>query len=137
MRLTALVVIGILFAGCEKGYPVPSGTERIENLGFGFRRVTVAKWNKFELGHHAYFYYRGRELALIGAPPSISPSGRFAIYQDGPSGKLFLFRRADEKITELTPTFIGVAYPFVWHEDQGTVEARFEKRHSPMTFSLQ
>ena len=73
------------------------GVEHVENLGFGFRRVTIAKFNKFELGHYPFLYYRDRLLWQIGSPPSISPSGNFAIYQDGRSGKLILFRRRDEK----------------------------------------
>jgi hypothetical protein len=135
MRVISVIAIALLFAAC--GQATPPGTERVENLGFGFQRVTIAEWNKFELGHHAHLYYRGRELGLIGAPPSISPSGKFAIYQDGPSGKLYLFRRADEKLIELTPEFVGVAWPYVWHEDQGTVEAQFEKGPVPMTFRLE
>jgi hypothetical protein len=95
----------------------------VENLGFGFQRLTIK--------HVGYFYYRGAQFALIGAPPSISPSGKFAIYQDGPSGKLILFRRADEKAIELIPKFVGVAYPYVWHEDQGTVEIHFQDGHPP------
>jgi len=117
--------------------PPTRGVEAVENLGFGFRHITIAKWTESELGHFPYFYYRDRQLCQMGAPPSISPSGKFAIYQDGPSGKLFLFRRADQKITELTQNFVGVAYPFIWHEDRGTVEAQFSKEHTSMTFSLQ
>jgi hypothetical protein len=111
--------------------------EHSENLGYGFSHVTIAKLNKFELGHHGYLYYRGQQICLFGAPPSISPSGKFAIYQDGPSGNLFLFRRADQKVTQLTPKFVGVAHPFVWHEEQGIVEAQFEKGYPAMTFPLQ
>jgi hypothetical protein len=120
----------------HRGKPM-RGVEHVENLGFGFRRVTIAKFNKFELGHYPFLYYRDRLLCQIGSPPSISPSGNFAIYQDGRSGKLILFRRRDEKTTELTSTFVGVAYPFVWHEEQGTVDAELAKEHISAVFSLQ
>ena len=134
MRAISITALALMIAAC--GQPLPPGTERVENLGFGFRHVTIGRWNKFELGHHGYLYYRDRQLCMMGGPPSISPSGKFVIYQDGPSGNLFLFRRADEKITQLTPKFIAVAYPFVWHEEQGTVEAQFYNGHAPMTFPL-
>ncbi len=114
------------------------GVEHVEDLGFGFRRVTIAKFNKFgELGHYPFLYYRNRLLCQIVAPPSISPSGNFAIYQDGRSGKLILFRRRDEKVSELTKTSIGLAYPFVWHEGENTVEVELAKESMSMVFPLQ
>jgi hypothetical protein len=115
-----------------------SGVEHVEDLGFGFRRITIAKINKFgKLDHYPFLYYRNRLLSQIVAPPSISPSGNFAIYQDGRSGKLILFRRHDEKITELTKTSIGLAYPFVWHEDENAVEVELAKEDMSMVFPLQ
>ena len=132
------IAFGLVIYSYERHRTPPmQGLESDEGPGFGFRQITIAKWNKFELGHFPYFYYRDRLLCQMGTPPSISPSGKYAIYQDGPSGKLFLFHRADEKITELTPKFVGVAYPFMWHEDRGTVEAQFEKEHTSMMISLQ
>src|SRR4051794_35172206 len=90
--IAGAVIIGI--AACaalvytyERYRPAKTaeGIEQIEDLGFGFRRITIAQFNKFELGHFPFFYYRNRLLCQIGAPPSISPSGNFAIYQDGRS----------------------------------------------------
>jgi len=133
MRAASIVIAFILLA-C--GGPRPPGTERVENLGFGFRKITIGELNSFELGHHAYLYYRDRRLSAIGLACSVSPSGRFAAYQDGPSGKLLLFRRADQNVSELTPKFIAVAGRFVWHEDRGVVEVEFIDRHAPMTFPL-
>ena len=122
----------------ERTHQQRPGLDYVENLGFGFKRITNQRlydgW-----GHSEYFAYRGRILCQLSpsVSPSISPSGRFAIYQDVLSGKLFLFRRADEKITELTPKFVGLPYPIVWHEDQGSVEAQFEKEQTSMIFPLQ
>src|SRR5438445_12958794 len=114
--IAALAALVYSYERSQRGKPV-QGVEHVEDLGFGFRRVTIAKLNKFELGHYPFLYYRDRLLCQIGPPPSISPSGNFAIYQDARSGKLILFRRRDEKTTELTSSFIGVANPFVWHEE--------------------
>lgn len=110
--------------------------ERAENLGYGFSDLTIAEMTEVHLFHLGYLYYRGRRLGQHGPPPSISPSGRFAVYQEA-SGNLILFRRADQKSTQLTSKFVGAAYPFVWHEDQGTVEVQFAKGVPPMTFPLQ
>ena len=136
--VASLVAVSALVYSYERYHRGNSlaGVEHIEDLGFGFRRVTIAKSNKGELGHYPFLYYRDRLLCQIGPPPSISPSGEFAIYQDARSGKLILFRRRDEKITVLTATFIGVADPFVWHEDQGTVEAQLGKDGVSAVFPL-
>src|SRR2546421_5720748 len=112
--VAGLVALSALVYGYERYQrgKLMKGVERVEDLGFGFRRVTIAKANKFEMGHYPFLYYRNRLLCQIVVPTSISPSGNFAIYQDGRSGKLILFRRRDEKTTELTSSFIGVASSF-------------------------
>ena len=121
----------------ERSHPQRPGLESVDDLGFGFKLVRIDKLYD-GYGHSEYLAYHNRYLCQLtpSLSPSISPSGKFAIYLDGLSGKLYLFRRNDERITELTPKFIGVAYPVVWHEDQGTVEAQFEKEHTSMVFSL-
>jgi hypothetical protein len=148
-RQKLLIVAGVVVAGLVafsvlvysyqryQRAKLMKGVEQVEELGFGFRRVTIAKLNKFELGHYPFLYYRNRLLCQIGAPPSISPSGNFAIYQDARSGKLILFRRRDEKVSQLTATFAGVASPFVWHEEEGTVEATIAKEGMSLVFPLQ
>ena len=137
--VAGLVALSALVYGYERYHrgKLPKGVERVEDLGFGFRRVTIAKANKFEMGHYPFLYYRNRLLCQIVVPPSISPSGNFAVYQDGRSGKLILFRRRDEKITELTSSFIGVASSFVWHEEQRTVEVTLSKQQMSVVFSFQ
>jgi len=136
--VAGIVALAALVYGYERyqsGKP-KEGVEKTEELGFGFRRLTIAKFNKAELGHYPFLFYRDRLICQIGAPPSISPSGNFAVCQDARSGKLILFRRADEKTTELTKSFFGVANRFVWHEDQGTVEAEIGKEQMSAVFSL-
>ena len=101
-----------------------TGIQQTEDLGFGFRRVIIAKMNKGQLVQHPFFCYKDRFLCQIdGAASSVSPSGNFGVCQDVRSGKLMLFRRRDEKELPLTTTAFGLASRFVWHEDQATVEA--------------
>lgn len=130
--------------------PIVAGAEveEVRDLGFGFREETHAEpsASSFEsVAHYGYLYYRGQKLARASGPEcSISPSGRFAIYQDGASGKLFLFRRADRRITELTPKFVGGAKAFTWREASGEVHVEFypakrlvgTREIKPMTFGL-
>jgi hypothetical protein len=112
------------------------GVERIEDLGSGFRRITIAKFNKSELGHYQFLYYHDRRLSQLNTPPSISPSGNFAVYQEVPSGKLMLFRRGDGKSVVLTTSFIGPIRQFVWHEQDGTVEAVLSSDGVSAVYSL-
>jgi hypothetical protein len=88
------------------------------------------------IGHFDFLYYRDRRLCQVEAC-SISPSGRFAIYQGRPSGNVFLFRRDNQQITQLTDRYLGDADPFQWHEESGTVEVGFSRRIRPKTFPLQ
>jgi hypothetical protein len=67
----------------------------------------------------------------------VSPTGKYAIYQDGPSGNLFLFCRADRKTAQLSSAFVGLADSFVWHEDTGTVDVQLEAGRGIKTFTLQ
>lgn len=145
-----LIVAGVVVAGVVAisalvyGYQryqraqLMKGVERVEDLGFGFRRITITKSNQFQTGHYPFLYYRNRLLCqIVVTPPSISPSGNFAIYLDARSGKLILFRRADEKTIDLTKTFPGVIKSFAWHEDEGTVEATIAQEGMSMVFNLQ
>lgn len=113
--------------------------ERSVDLGFGFQRVTLAEptVSSFEsIGHFGYLYYRDQRICSLG-DCSVSPTGTYAIYQEGASGNLFLFRRADGKTTQLTPAFVALVEKFVWQEKAGTVEAHFGAEHGVKKFPLQ
>jgi hypothetical protein len=129
----------VLSGGCASDSSTKAAQESVDDLGFGFRRVTMTEPVKssFESkGHFQYFYYGKRRLCQLGTC-SVSPSGRFAVYQDGPSGALFLFRRADHKSVQLTSTFISRVQSFDWHEGANSVEARYEGGNSKSTFMLE
>ena len=140
--VVGLIAIAALVYGYQRYYQAKpaTGIEQVEDLGFGFRRMTITKSNKGQLAHYPFFCYGKRPLCQLGAgvaAPSISPSGNFAVCQDVRSGKLILFRRRDEKEIPLTKTAFGLASRFVWHEDQGTVEAEVGKEGMSGLFPLQ
>ena len=113
--------------------------ERTTDLGFGFRRVVVAEpsASSFEsIGHFEYLFFRDRRLCQVGAC-SISPSGRYAVYQDAPSGHLFLFRPADGRLAQLNSEFVALIDTFEWHEDASAVEAHFTGGQLAQIFLLQ
>jgi len=119
-----VVILGLFFGYqyFQRG-KLPKGVEKVEELGFGFRRVTIAKSNGFEQGHYPFFFYHNRLLGQIGPAPSISPSGEYAAYQDVRNGKVMLFGRRDEKDTVLAQAGLGPVTRYIWHEDQNNVEA--------------
>src|SRR5437763_1490729 len=135
LRIAAAIVIAlIVISGLGYAYQryyrakPATGIQQVQDLGFGFRRAIIAKFDKGQLRHYPFFFYGDRPLCQIGgAPPSISPSGNFAICQDIRSGKLILFRRRDEKLIPLTATPFDLPSRFVWHEEERTVEAEVGK----------
>lgn len=135
MRITffALAVMLLFLGACATG----SRVERTTDLGFGFRRVTMAEPSQspFEsTGHFEYLYFQDRRLCQVGAC-SISPSGRYAIYQDGPSGNLFLFSPKDGSPIQLAEQFVALVDTFDWHEEARIVSVRFTNGRS-QTFTL-
>jgi hypothetical protein len=115
------------------------GVESSKNLGYGFRREVHAEPSNssFEsIGHFAYLYYQNRRLGQEGEY-SIAPGGKFLILQGVVSGNLFLFRRADEKITRLTTESPGVPTKFVWSSNGNEVEVQFEKGTPARKFPVQ
>jgi hypothetical protein len=95
--------------------------EKKEDLGFGFnliRRSIVNPPNHWEgVGHFSFIYFGKRQLCQCGHSDfSISPSGRYALVQDGPSGKLLLFDTLSVRISEVTKQYVGSPQSFAWDE---------------------
>jgi hypothetical protein len=132
--LSFLIVASIFLIGCRSTAIVEQSSE----LGFGFRHVVLAEpvSNSLEsVGHFGYFYYRDKRLSQADTY-SVSPSGRYAVYQDGPSGNLFLFHRAGRRQIQLTSRFVALVDSFDWHEDSRAVATHFASGHGVQTFEL-
>src|SRR5258708_7655244 len=136
MRITLSSLIAVLL-----WLPACSTTPRTEqnlDLGFGFRQVTMSKpsQSSFEsITHLQYLYFHDRQLCELGAC-SVSPSGRYAIYQDATSGGLFLFSPADGSPIQLAQQFLGLVDRFEWHEEAKIVQVHFASERGLRTFVL-
>ena len=133
-----LAIVGGIYGFQRFGGAKPAtGIESQQDLGNGFRQVTISKMDRGQTNRHSLFYYKDTMICQIGvSPPSIAPSGNYAICHDIRTGKLMLFRRQQEKIVSLTPGPFGVPSGFVWNEAEGTVEAKAGGEFSSI-FNLQ
>ena len=98
--------------------------EEVVDLGHGFRAFGLLIPGPWEIGHFGFLYYRDQEVCKPGLCSSVSPSGSYVIFQDGPTGNVFLYRRTDGHRAQLTQftTEVPIVTDFVWHEDAGTVD---------------
>lgn len=136
MRSTVLSILTVVLLLTACG--TTSKVERNVDLGFGFRRVTMAEpsHSSFEsIGHFEYLYFGDRRICQLGTC-SISPTGKYAIYQDGPSGGLFLFNPGDGLPIQLVQNFVASVDSFEWHEEARFVVVHFASGVRPQTFSL-
>lgn len=133
----AFVAFAICFGLCHAQGSDPSTwkpgqvlSESSEDMGFGFRLVrrSVANppghWEG--VGHFDFVYFRGRQLCRCSrAEVSISPSGKYALLQDGPSGKLLLFTVPLNRLAEVTKKYVGSPQKFDWREQDGKATIAF------------
>ncbi len=128
-RLTVVwgFVIALTLIGGVVFYSIFFGV-RIDELGYGFvlKHETVESNSDFEsLAHYTYFYYEDMKLSVSSSSNvSISPTGKYAIYHDGPSGQLKFFRVKDKSVELITEKYIGWPSKFVWLEN-GKVKVQF------------
>ena len=102
-----------------------AAVEDRQNLGFGFHHDLIAEptANPSEsIGHFHYLFYRTRKLSQSDRF-AVAPSGASIVYQDGPSGNIFLFRRRQGNVAQLTSTFPGLVERFEGHEHEGYIVA--------------
>lgn len=124
----------LLLAACA----TTSKVERDVDLGSGFHQVTMTEPSHSSsagTGHFDYLYFNNQRICQLGTC-SISPSGKFAIYQDGPSGGLFLFKPGEGLPIQLVQDVAAAVDSFEWHEAARYVVVRFANGVRPQTFSL-
>ena len=73
-----------------------------------------------ELGHFSYLFYKDIKISSYSSY-SISPSDRFVIFQDGPTGDIVLFdsKSQDKRILVKYPKSLARTYK--WQNDENSV----------------
>jgi hypothetical protein len=139
MQMKRIIVIaGLLFAaGCANADPDLSTrkpgdvlSEHVEKLPGGFRLVQrsivnpAGHWEG--IGHFAFLYFRGKKLCQCGGGDvSISPTAKYALFQDGPTGKLRLINTTTGRIDDVATKYVGSPKKFSWNEAAGVVVVAF------------
>ena len=112
--------------------------ERVEDLGAGFRRVTLAEYIEggFESVYHGeYLFFRDRKLTYFTSA-SVAPSRRFAVYINPQSDRLILFRVADETTVELSQVPVTEFGGIDWDETSEKVILRYSSGRASQDFPL-
>jgi hypothetical protein len=129
-RFVTLVAISLALVSCSTG---PG------SLGHGYRIVprTVnlsGVPDAFEgLTHYTDLYLHSHRLGTVGEY-SISPSGRFALFQD--DGKTLLFDRGLRQTRDVSDGNFAVAKSFDWSEITGIVYVEYYYGHSPSKIQI-
>jgi hypothetical protein len=127
--ICALLSISLLLMNSAKAEPDP---ETSSDVGFGFRvviRSALAQPNAWEQGHFGFLFYKDLELGQCGSY-SIAPSGKYALFQDGPTGAVVLFTAATTQRRVVAKFQGSLVEKFVWHERQHNANIVFEKQPS-------
>ncbi len=107
-------------AGAEPRQDAETGRD----LGFGFREVFRSQTNPpggFEgVGHFRFLYYRNEQLSQFNTY-SIAPTGRYVVFQDGPSGDIVLFTAASQKRRVLQQHPGARVRRYTWKEGERAV----------------
>lgn len=108
-----------------------------QDLGHGYRLVNVTVINPpgaFEaLAHYKDLYHGLRKLGRVGEC-NISPSGRYAAFED--AGTLRLFDKHSGRIQNITDGEFAIPSRFDWDESAGVLEIEYYERHAPSTIKL-
>jgi len=107
-------------------------------IGHGFREVLrseVLPAGSFEgVGHFAFVYFGDTKLCQCSASDLfVSPSGRFAVFIDGPSGQVNLFEVQSKTVMPVTASFVGLVDSVAWDEKSDSATVQFQPSESSNT----
>ena len=113
--------------------------ENSYDLGFGFRLVmrdVVVNSPMGGIDHNNFLYFNEKELSKTSRY-SISPSGKYAIYQDGKTGFIFLFDVSKNQSREFVTESLGILRTVEWIESEAIAKIIFNEsgvvREMPIT----
>ena len=138
--LTVLLLLGFASAGedpCKNKPPGHVLSEHSSRLGNGFRQVRRQQCNGPDvweaIGHFDFLYFKKLELGRVGQL-SISPSGRFALFES--VGRLLLFDAEHRNMRDVTDGEFAVPKLLKWDEKRKIVTVTYYEDHSPSTINL-
>jgi len=121
-----LIVLTALLSAWESNAAVLSETSK--DLGFGFRQVARSEhtppgaWEG--VYHSRLLFYKDTQLSQYDTY-SIAPSGRYAIFQDAPTGEIVLFTPSTAKRKIVAQYSGSLASQYVWKTDLSEVTVLF------------
>ena len=140
LRQLCSVTALVLLAAASVASAGPTvATETSRDVGFGFREVVRDEPNPsgaFEaVGHFRFLYYRDQQLSQFDSY-SIAPSGRYAVFQDGPSGDILLFvtKSRNRRVLHKYPG--ALVTRFTWDKGEHAVVMEFGSQAKPIRASV-
>lgn len=133
-RVFCTILVFILMSSVSNAQVL---SEHSKDLVNGFREVYRAEKVNVEfesIGHFTYLFYEEIKLSQTNTY-SISPCGKYALYQDGPSGHIFLFSVTNKRTTNLSKRFNGLIDTIKWNEKNGLVSVVFFEDYPGQTYS--
>jgi hypothetical protein len=121
-----LTISLLLMSSAEAG----SEPESSKDVGFGFRIVIRSGPevpNAWEKGHFGFLFYKDLQLGQYGSY-SIAPSGKYALFQDGPTGAVILFASTTAKRRVVAKFRGSLVEQYLWHERQHDATIVFANR---------
>ena len=130
LRFFTLILLAALLPGCANvGERGASGYRVFHHIEY--RREVPGAFARD--AQFSDLYYQQHRLASV-RQYSISPSGRFALFED--DGKLMLFDRDALHKRNVTDGPFAIPSSFTWSESTGTVDVDYHANHPPSRIVL-
>ena len=124
----------VAFTFSTNAYGANRSVVNKRNLGNGFQLVAVeidlakCKDCSESVAHYHQLWFRSRRLSEMVGEYSLSPSKRFAVFED--VGELMLFDVRSEKLTNITDGAFAVPSEFRWDEAARRVNINYYGDHA-------
>jgi hypothetical protein len=139
-QLCLVTALALLGAASVASAAPPVTTETSRDVGFGFREVLRDEPNPpgaFEaVGHFRFLYYRDQQLSQFDIY-SIAPTGRYAVFQDGPSGDIVLFVTKSRNRRVLRKYPGALVTRLTWEHGEHAVILEFGSKAKPIRASVE
>jgi hypothetical protein len=125
-KIFIVIIISLLFAAQTIAGDLIE-IERVKELGGGLRiedHAEVSNSTFESIAHYRYLFYKDKKLGHCGYF-EFSSSKRYALYQEGISGELFVFDTKSKKNKKISNGFDGLVKKIKWSDDESKVHVQF------------